>query len=446
MTLDLTQGTPWKGALRFALPLLLGNLLQQLYNTADTIIVGNYVSDHALSAVGSCTSLTMLFTALALGFSIGAGVLAAQYYGAQKLGEVRRIAATSVVLFLALGAVMSVLGAVLTRPLLAGLLQTPEALLEMAVTYFMIYAAGLIFQFGYNIAAALLRAIGDSKATLYFLLASSLLNVVLDLLLVAVVKMGVAGAAIATVFSQLLSCVLSFWYMHRKYEFLRFSVRQLRFEPALAGRVLAVGAPMAVQQSVVSCGFMFMQRLVNACGEDMVASFTVGSRIENYLILPTLSFQSTMATYTGQNIGAKRPDRVSRGLRQVIGLAICITLPLSAAAYFLAPQIISLFAISGQAAAYCAQHLHLAACAVLVFAVYFPCNGLLQGAGEGLYATACAALALGVRVALAYLLIKTALFGVAAIWWSQLLAWVVTLIFCYCHYFRGTWKTRSLVR
>lgn len=446
MTLDLTQGTPWKGALRFALPLLLGNLLQQLYNTADTIIVGNYVSDHALSAVGSCTSLTMLFTALALGFSIGAGVLAAQYFGAQKLGEVRRYAATSVVLFLALGAVMSVLGAVLARPLLAGLLQTPAALLEMAVTYFMIYAAGLIFQFGYNIAAALLRAIGDSKATLYFLLASSLLNVVLDLLLVAVVKMGVAGAAIATVFSQLLSCVLSFWYMHRKYEFLRFSVRQLRFEPALAGRVLAVGAPMAVQQSVVSCGFMFMQRLVNACGEDMVASFTVGSRIENYLILPTLSFQSTMATYTGQNIGARQPERVSRGLRQVIGLAICITLPLSAAAYFLAPQIISLFAISGQAAAYCAQHLHLAACAVLVFAVYFPCNGLLQGAGEGLYATACAALALGVRVALAYLLIKTALFGVAAIWWSQLLAWVVTLVFCYCHYFRGTWKTRSLVR
>ncbi len=446
MTLDLTQGTPWKGALRFALPLLLGNLLQQLYNTADTIIVGNYVSDHALSAVGSCTSLTMLFTALALGFSIGAGVLAAQYFGAQKLGEVRRYAATSIVLFLALGAVMSVLGAVLARPLLAGLLQTPAALLEMAVTYFMIYAAGLIFQFGYNIAAALLRAIGDSKATLYFLLASSLLNVVLDLLLVAVVKLGVAGAAIATVFSQLLSCVLSFWYMHRKYEFLRFSVRQLRFEPALAGRVLAVGAPMAVQQSVVSCGFMFMQRLVNSCGEDMVASFTVGSRIENYLILPTLSFQSTMATYTGQNIGAKRPDRVSRGLRQVIGLAICITLPLSAAAYFLAPQIISLFAISGQAAAYCAQHLHLAACAVLVFAVYFPCNGLLQGAGEGLYATACAALALGVRVALAYLLIKTALFGVAAIWWSQLLAWVVTLVFCYCHYFRGTWKTRSLVR
>ena len=446
MTLDLTQGTPWKGALRFALPLLLGNLLQQLYNTADTIIVGNYVSDRALSAVGSCTSLTMLFTALALGFSIGAGVLAAQYYGAQKLDEVRRIAATSIVLFLALGAAMSVLGVLLTRPLLAGLLQTPEALREMAVTYFMIYAAGLIFQFGYNIAAALLRAIGDSRATLYFLLASSLLNVVLDLLLVAVVKLGVAGAAIATVFSQLLSCVLSFWYMHRKYEFLRFSVRQLRFEPALAGRVLAVGAPMAVQQSVVSCGFMFMQRLVNSCGEDMVASFTVGSRIENYLILPTISFQSTMATYTGQNIGARQPERVSRGLRQVILLAICITLPLSAAAYFLAPQIISLFAISGQAAAYCAQHLQLAACAVLVFAVYFPCNGLLQGAGEGLYATACAALALGVRVALAYLLIQTALFGVAAIWWSQLLAWVVTLVFCYCHYFRGTWKTRSLVR
>lgn len=446
MTLDLTRGTPWKGALRFALPLLLGNLLQQLYNTADTIIVGNYVSDRALSAVGSCTSLTMLFTALALGFSTGAGVLVAQYFGAQKLDEVRRIASTSIVLFLSLGAVMSVLGAVLARPLLTGLLQTPEALREMAVTYFVIYAAGLIFQFGYNIAAAILRAIGDSKATLYFLFASSLLNVVLDLLLVAVVKMGVAGAAVATVFSQLLSCVLSFWYMHRKYEFLRFSLRELRFEPKLARRVLTIGAPMAVQQSVVSCGFMFMQRLVNSCGEDMVASFTVGSRIENYLILPTISFQSTMATYTGQNIGAKQPERVSCGLGQFILLAICITLPLSVIAYFLAPQIIALFAISGQAAAYCAQHLHLAAWAVLVFAVYFPCNGLLQGAGEGLYATACAGLALGVRVALAYLLIKTPLFGVTAIWWSQLLAWIVTLTFCYCHYFRGTWKNKTLVR
>ena len=135
-----------------------------------------------------------------------------------------------------------------------------------------------------------------------------------------------------------------------------------------------------------------------------------------------------------------------RGSGENAEYVICITLPLSAVAYFLAPQIIALFAISGQAAAYCTQHLHLAAWAVLVFAVYFPCNGLLQGAGEGLYATACAALALGVRVALAYLLVKTALFGVAAIWWSQLLAWVVTLIFCYCHYFRGTWKTRSLVK
>ncbi len=446
MTLDLTQGTPWRGTLRFTLPLLLGNLLQQLYNTADTIIVGNYISDRALSAVGACTSLTMLFTALALGFSIGAGVLVAQYFGAQKERELRQYAATSMLLLLGLGIAASVLGVLLAKPLLVGLLQTPEALRDMAVTYFAIYAVGLVFQFGYNIAAAILRAIGDSKATLYFLLASSLLNVVLDLLLVAVVRMGVAGAAIATVLSQVCSCVLGFWYMHRKYPLLRFTRRELIFSKPIAKRVLVIGAPMALQQSVVSCGFMFLQRLVNSCGEDMVASFTVGSRIENYLTLPAIAFQSTMATYTGQNIGAQQPARVSRGLWQTALLAMLVTLPLSLIVYCFAPQLIRLFAISGPAAAYCAQHLHVAAFAVLIFALYFPCNGLLQGAGEGFYATFCAFLALGVRVLLAYTLIGTQLFRYTSIWWSQLLAWVVTMLFCYCHYFRGTWKTRSLVQ
>ena len=185
MTKDLTRGTPWKLILQFALPIMAGNLLQQLYNTADTIIVGNFNGQQALSAVGACASLTVLFTALAIGFSVGAGVLISQYFGAAREQELRRYAATSIVLMLAMGLLMSLIGVVSARFLLERALGTPEALLPLTLLYFRIYAAGLVFQFGYNIAAALLRALGDSKATLYFLLVSSILNVALDLAFVA---------------------------------------------------------------------------------------------------------------------------------------------------------------------------------------------------------------------------------------------------------------------
>ena len=445
MTKDLTRGTPWKLIVQFALPIMLGNLLQQLYNTADTIIVGNFEGQQALSSVGACTSLTILFTALALGFSIGAGVLISQYFGAGRMQELRRYAATSIVLILAMGLVMSVIGLLSAELLLRGFLGTPESLLPQSVLYFRIYAAGLVFQFGYNIAAALLRALGDSRATLYFLLVSSVLNVVLDLLFVAVCGMGVAGAAIATVISQLASCVIGFWYMYRKYELLRFSARELRLEPAVAGRILRVGLPMALQQSIVSCGFLFLQKLVNYYGESMIASYTVASRMENILMIPILGIQSTMATYAGQNMGAKLPERVSRGLGQGVLVSLFMTLVLCAGQIVGISLIIGAFRLDEAAAEICRQHLFASAVAIPIFAVYFPANGMFQGVGEGFHATFYALMALGLRVVFAYSLHKTAAFGYTAIWWSQAMAWTLTLIVCYAHFFRGKWKEKSLI-
>ena len=445
MTKDLTRGTPWKLIVQFALPIMLGNLLQQLYNTADTIIVGNFEGQQALSSVGACTSLTILFTALALGFSIGAGVLISQYFGAGRMQELRRYAAMSIVLMLAMGLVMSVIGLLSAELLLRGFLGTPESLLPQSVLYFRIYAAGLVFQFGYNIAAALLRALGDSRATLYFLLVSSVLNVVLDLLFVAVCGMGVAGAAIATVISQLASCVIGFWYMYRKYELLRFSARELRLEPAVAGRILRVGLPMALQQSIVSCGFLFLQKLVNYYGESMIASYTVASRMENILMIPILGIQSTMATYAGQNMGAKLPERVSRGLGQGVLVSLFMTLVLCAGQIVGISLIIGAFRLDEAAAEICHQHLFASAVAIPIFAVYFPANGMFQGVGEGFHATFYALMALGLRVVFAYSLHKTAAFGYTAIWWSQAMAWTLTLIVCYAHFFRGKWKEKSLI-
>ena len=445
MTKDLTRGAPWKLILQFALPIMLGNLLQQLYNTADTIIVGNFEGQQALSAVGACASLTILFTALALGFSIGAGVLISQYFGAGRTEELRRYAATAIVLMLAMGLVMSAIGLLSAKLLLRGFLGTPETLLPQAVLYFRIYAAGLVFQFGYNIAAALLRALGDSRATLYFLLVSSLLNVVLDLLFVAALGMGVAGAAIATVISQLASCVIGFWYMHRKYELLRFCARELRLEPAAAGRILRVGLPMALQQSIVSCGFLFLQKLVNFYGESMIASYTVASRMENILMIPIIGIQSTMATYAGQNMGARLPERVSRGLGQGVLVSLFMTLALCVCQIAGISLIIGAFRLDEAAAEICRLHLFASAVSIPIFAVYFPANGMFQGVGEGFHATFYALMALGLRVVFAYSLHKTAAFGYTAIWWSQAMAWTLTLVVCYAHFFRGKWKEKSLI-
>ena len=430
MTKDLTRGTPWKLIVQFALPIMAGNLLQQLYNTADTIIVGNFNGQQALSAVGACASLTVLFTALAIGFSIGAGVLISQYFGASREQELRQYAATAIVLMLAMGLLMSIIGVCSARFLLARALGTPEALLPLTLLYFRIYAAGLVFQFGYNIAAALLRALGDSKATLYFLLVSSVLNVVLDLAFVAGLGMGVAGAAIATVLSQIASCVIGFAYMHRRYTLLRFSLRELRMDLKTAGRILQVGAPMAIQQSIVSCGFLFLQRLVNYYGESMIA---------------IIGIQNTMATFAGQNMGAQRPDRVSKGLGQGVLVSLGMTLILCLAQIAGIPLIIRAFQLDAGAADICRLHLFSSAVAIPIFAVYFPANGMCQGVGEGFHATFYALLALGLRVVFAYALHKTSLFGYTAIWWSQAMSWTITLVVCYVHFFRGKWKDKSLI-
>lgn len=445
MTKDLTRGTPWRLIVQFALPIMAGNLLQQLYNTADTIIVGNFNGQQALSAVGACASLTALFTALAIGFSIGAGVLISQYFGASREQELRQYAATAIVLMLAMGLLMSLIGVCSAGFLLARALGTPEALLPLTLLYFRIYAAGLVFQFGYNIAAALLRALGDSKATLYFLLVSSILNVVLDLVFVAGLGMGVAGAAIATVISQIASCGIGFAYMHRRYALLRFSLRELRMDLKTAGRILQVGAPMAIQQSIVSCGFLFLQRLVNYYGESMIASYTVASRMENILMIPIIGIQNTMATFAGQNMGAHRPDRVSKGLGQGVLVSLGMTLILCLAQIAGIPLIIRAFQLDAGAAAICRLHLFSSAVAIPIFAVYFPANGMCQGVGEGFHATFYALLALGLRVVFAYALHKTSLFGYTAIWWSQAMSWTITLVVCYVHFFRGKWKDKSLI-
>ena len=349
---SMTEGQPWRHILKFALPLMAGSLLQQLYNTVDTIIIGKFIGKDALSAVGTTTSFTFFFLAIAIGLSSGGGVVVAQHYGAKDEKQVRANASTGILLLLGIGIVVTVIGILVSRPAYTHLVNVPEELLEHTLVYFRVYLCGLVFQFGYNIVSSILRAIGDSAATLYFLVISSVINIVLDLLFVAGFQWGIWGAALATDIAQASSFIAAYLYMTRKYPMFRFRVREFTWDFQLAATMLAVGFPIALQRAVASMGMTFIQRAVNGFGKEMTASYTVGLRTEQYINLPFLAVQTTLATYTGQNIGAGKSDRIKLGVRQAMLIILMMTVCVSALIWMFTGNIIELFSLSGQAAIY----------------------------------------------------------------------------------------------
>ena len=406
MTKDMTRGTPWKLIVQFALPIMAGNLLQQLYNTADTIIVGNFNSQQALSAVGSCASLTALFTALAIGFSIGAGVLISQYFGANRLEDLRRYASSSIVLMLALGLLMSVLGFCSAELFLEKFLGTPQSLLPQAALYFKIYTVGLVFQFGYNIAAAILRALGDSRATLYFLLVSSVLNVVLDLLFVVTFSMGVAGAAWATILSQGVSALLCLVYMLKKFPILRTGRADWAWHGPMVRRLARMGIPTALSNSVTAIGCMILQVTINGFGSTVVAAYTAASKVEQLTTQPTFTFGLAAATFTAQNAGAGKLDRVKDGVRKATVLNLIAGLAAAVVVWLFAAPITTWFVDPGETAVIAAsvQFLNIEAVFILALGVLFVYRNALQGLGNAVMPLISGGVELAMRLAAAILL------------------------------------------
>ena len=441
--ISLTEGSPWKGILSFMIPVLLGLLLQQLYNTVDTIIVGNFAGESPLAAVGACGVLTMAFLALANGFSAGACILIAQLFGAGREEEMRRQASSSLLVMLSMGVLATIVGVVISRFALAYILATPDSLIPMADIYFKIYAAGLIFQFGYNIVAAILRGIGDSKATLYFLLVASVINVVLDILFVYNLNMGVTGAAIATDIAQALCCVVGIVYMMKKYPLFRWKRKELTFEWQLAKRSLKAGFPMALQQFIVSFGFVFIQRAVNSYGEAMTASFSVAQKVETYMTLPASALMTTQGTYTGQNMGANRLDRVKTGAKQTVFISENISACILTVIFIFSKPIVSAFGLGSEAIGYCAAHVRFVALCMPIFAFYFPLLGLFQGANNALFSTFVATGALTVRVATTYLFQGIPGIGYHMIWWNTLFGWGFGCIVSWTHFLHKKWQKKS---
>lgn len=450
MAKSMTEGKEWKLILFFALPLMLGNLLQQLYNTVDGIIVGNYVGSDALASVGTCASLTMLFLALAIGMSNGCAIVVSQYFGAKQFDQVRRAVSTSIIVLIALGAVLSVVGVLAARPLLEHVLNVDALYLENAVTYFSIYAMGLVFQFTYNIFAAILRSVGDSKATLYFLLVSSAVNVVLDLLFVKGFAWGVAGAAIATVISQALSAVVCVVYMFKKHAMLRYGKGEFVFEREKFVLALRMGIPTTLQQCVVSFGHIAIQRLINTFEityVGLMAGYTAAVRIENFVMIPIFAFNMGMATFAGQNMGAGRIDRVKRGLwvTEAMGVLCCLTIGMIT--FVAANPLVRMFGLGeGEGLEYGVAYIRFIAPLFTIFCFYLIMGGLLQGSGDVVWNTASSISGLVFRTVLAYILAFCTPVGYRAAWVSVPLGWLLILCIVGPRYRSGKWKRKGVVR
>jgi len=445
----MTEGTPWKLILMFALPLMGGHALQQLYNTVDGIVVGNFVSAEALGAVGTCTSLVMLFLCFAMGMSTGSSVVISQLYGANKLEDMRKAVSTCMIMMVGLGIVLTVIAEITAKPLLKYVLNVQDVYMEDAATYFMIFAIGLSFQFLYNICAAILRSFGDSKATLYFLIISSLSNIGLDLLFVCAFHWDVAGVAIATVIAHILSAVVAVIYMFKKYEVLRFKKGEFRFHKESAKVALKISIPTTLQQCIMSFGSLALQRLVNtfdAATPGLLPGYTAGQRLESFLMIPAMCINSTMATYTGQNVGAGKFDRIKTGRTAARIITISVQVGVGLIAFFLREPLIKLFGVSGQAEAYGLEYLVTMIPCVIIFALNMSTLGSLQGAGDVIFTTFMSISGFVLRVALAYILGLYTPIGYRMIWLNLPMGWIYSTIVSAIRFYGGKWKEKAIVK
>lgn len=321
----MTEGSIWKNILLFSVPLILGNLLQQLYNTADSIIVGNFLGSNALAAVGSSGSPIYLLIGFSQGIAVGAGVVVAQYLGAQDRKDTQVAVHTSLAIAVILGVLLTLGGILFSKSLLVWM-NTPDEVLGDAVSYIRIYFGGVLFSVVYNMAAGILNAAGNSKRSLLYLGFASVTNIVLDLVLIAGFRMGVEGAAIATDISQLVSCVLSLAFLTRVKGDYQVTLREIKVHPKMASRIIRIGLPTGIQNMVISFSNVLVQAGVNSYGASAMAGFAAYMKIDGFNILPVTSFSMAATTFVGQNYGAGKLDRVKKSVWVTLAMGMIYTM------------------------------------------------------------------------------------------------------------------------
>ncbi|MCI8978421.1 MATE family efflux transporter [bacterium 1xD8-48] len=477
---NMLTDSPGRSLFFFALPMILGNLFQQFYSTVDSIIVGQYVGEDALAAVGASYSLTTVFIMIAIGGGIGASVVISQYLGAGLNRQMKTSVYTALLSFLGVSIVLGVVGLVFSRNILTAL-NTPANILEDALLYLDIYFAGLPFLFMYNILSSVFNALGNSKTPLYLLIFSSLLNIVMDLAFVRGLGLGIAGAAVATVIAQGLSAVISFCLLLRalkgyaetrtvsgaadfaeqknmgevvvaqRKETLRMTdgkkERPVLFDTAMLGNMIKVAIPSMLQQSIVSIGMLLVQSVVNGFGSSVLAGYTAGTRIESVCIVPMIASGNAVSTFTAQNLGAGKPERVKKGylaaVKMVAAFAviICVTLTL-----FHGGIVGSFLEAGSEPAAFETGNAYLS-----FIAFFFVCiglkaitDGVLRGSGDVVVFTLANLINLGIRVSVAFAFAPV--WGVQAVWFAIPMGWTTNYLISFVRYLSGKWSRKKLIK
>lgn len=382
-TVLMTEGGIFKNLLFFATPLILGNLLQQMYNAVDSIIVGNYVGSNALAAVGAGASLIYLLIAFSLGASVGAGVIVSQYLGAKEKEGVHKAVHTAMTISIILGLILTAGGILFSRKLLV-MMNTPAEILDDAACYLRIYSYGLIFNVVYNMAAGILNAAGNSRRSLMYLAAAAVVNIFMDLLLIAGLKIGVAGAAIATNFSQAISCILALWFLFRVPADYRISLKSLRIHKAMALRIIQIGLPTGIQNMVISFSNILIQASINQYGATAVAGFSAYLKIDGFNILPVLSFSMAITTFIGQNYGAGKYDRMKKGMWVTLLMGIVYTVFTGILLLTFSGQIMRLFSEDAGVIAYGQTAMRYFCPFYWILAILHSLAGTVRGTGKSI--------------------------------------------------------------
>jgi putative MATE family efflux protein len=443
---DLTSGNETKLILRFATPMLLGNLFQQLYNIVDSVVVGKFIGTEALAAVGSSFPIVFSLISLIIGVASGGTIIIAQYFGARNFERVKASIGTLYIFLFWASISVTIIGIIFSGTIFR-LIQLPPEIIPQAKTYLNIYFLGMIGFFGFNATSAILRGLGDSKTPLYFLMLSTLFNIGFDLLFVIVFKWGIAGAAVATVISQGGAFVTAVVYLNRTHEVIQISWREFNFDNDIFRKTLRIGLPTGLQHTFVSLGMTVVQVIVNRFGTNVIAAYAAATRLDSLATLPAMNFGMALSTFVGQNIGAGKTERIKSGLKSTLMMSSVVSLVVSSIMIFFGRYLIQLFVKSSETEVILvgSEYLVIVGSFYIVFSAMFTINGVMRGAGDTLIPMFITFFSLWmVRIPVAYIL--SGRIGESGIWWAIPIAWITGVIFAYLYYRTGKWKAKAVVK
>ena len=434
-TTDMTIGNPVKHIILFAIPSLIGNIFQQVYNIADSIIVGRFVGADALASVGATASITFLFFALCNGIGSGGGIIASQYYGAHDDDKVKNCIVNTGLIMLLIPIIFGIIGFI-TAPGLLRILSTPENILADSAMYIRFMCVGLLFVSIYNYLASMLRAFGDSKSPLYFLILSTIVNVILDIVLVYFFNMGIMGAALATVISQFTSAISCGVYAYKKNPYFKLKRQDFVLSSKMSFKVIRLGVPMSLQFALIAVSSMAVQRIVNSYGTNVVAAFTATNRIEQFIHQPYATLGASLATYCGQNYGARKMDRVYEGYKKGFLMMFILSIAMVILMQFFGGAITSLFISEPEVIELGTMGLRTASLFYLALGTIYVVRGVLTGTGDAFFAMFNGVIEVIGRFTIPIFITQYMGMGEYGIWLSGGIVWVLSGVTAWLRYYR----------